>query len=383
MRIAFLLIPSLTVLLIGACTEGGDAPTDAVWAGSTTGYGSPDGSVNNGSGGTGAVDSGSGDSGGKATGGSLVSACTDSSECNDDNPCTEDSCDSAETCVHQPVSGSCDDGAECTIDDTCTGGECLGTNQCPGEQSCDLGTGSCLACTSDTDCNDNNLCTDDTCTDSVCFYADNTAPCDDEVACTEGDSCSAGQCTAGSLNDLLCDDSESCTDDACTASGCEMTETCGEGWVCESSGGSCIELVCETEKSGSVLWGGHCYWASTGDYDSWDNAKTACSNLGSGWALVVIETEAESDYLATQHVTGFDSIIDPDGLWAIGHRRVAGVWQDLNGGALSSWAAEVLSDGDDACAGLLDELAKSPAGANWTEFPCDWDNARAICEYTP
>ena len=85
MRVAFLLVP-ITVLLVGACTEGGDAPTDAVWAGSGSEYGSSDSSANTSSGGTGTVDSGGVDSGGTAAGGSPVSACTHSSDCNDDKP---------------------------------------------------------------------------------------------------------------------------------------------------------------------------------------------------------------------------------------------------------------------------------------------------------
>ncbi|MFZ5893929.1 MAG: hypothetical protein ACOY0T_22900 [Myxococcota bacterium] len=50
-------------------------------------------------------------------------------------------------------------------------------------------------CTSPADCNDNNVCTNDTCTAGVCGHTNNTSPCaDDGNSCTN-DVCSGGVCT--------------------------------------------------------------------------------------------------------------------------------------------------------------------------------------------
>jgi hypothetical protein len=55
--------------------------------------------------------------------------------------------------------------------------------------------GGSSGCTSAADCNDNNPCTNDTCSSGTCSHANNTAACaDDGSACTN-DVCSAGVCT--------------------------------------------------------------------------------------------------------------------------------------------------------------------------------------------
>jgi hypothetical protein len=51
-------------------------------------------------------------------------------------------------------------------------------------------------CMSDTDCDDNNLCTDDVCDATLgCQYAANAASCNDGDPCTENDACHGGACT--------------------------------------------------------------------------------------------------------------------------------------------------------------------------------------------
>src|SRR5207244_12077821 len=61
-------------------------------------------------------------------------------------------------------------------------------------------------------CNDNNVCTDDSCNPATgCVFTNNTAPCDDGNACTTGDSCGGGRCHAGTT--VACNDNNLCTDD--------------------------------------------------------------------------------------------------------------------------------------------------------------------------
>ncbi len=96
--------------------------------------------------------------------------------------------------------GACDDGNECTVGDACEEGVCVG----PDEK----------------DCNDGDVCTDDSCDpDQGCVQVFNTDPCDDLNMCTENDTCAGGVCMPGSS--VVCDDGDVCTDDSCDPdSGC-------------------------------------------------------------------------------------------------------------------------------------------------------------------
>ena len=174
--------------------------------------------------------------------------------CNDENPCSSDSCDSMQGCLHDNLADdtACSDQDACTADDVCRSGECLGTtvecddsNPCtteycdmeqgclyenlPDDSSCDDGNActvadACLSgeCYGETrDCNDDNICTDDSC-DPVQGCQNENLPdetvCDDEDACTIEDACFAGECR-GNTRD--CDD-----ENPCTINGCDVQEGC-------------------------------------------------------------------------------------------------------------------------------------------------------------
>jgi uncharacterized protein YfcZ (UPF0381/DUF406 family) len=69
------------------------------------------------------------------------------------------------------------------------------------------------SCTTPSECNDNNPCTDDTCSSGVCINAPNTLTCNDGVACTANDVCSNGFCRG--------------------------TSTCPAGQSCNTNTGTC------------------------------------------------------------------------------------------------------------------------------------------------
>jgi len=50
-------------------------------------------------------------------------------------------------------------------------------------------------CTSNSQCNDNNLCTTDTCLAGACQFTNNNVPCNDGLSCTSTDVCSNGSCS--------------------------------------------------------------------------------------------------------------------------------------------------------------------------------------------
>jgi len=77
-------------------------------------------------------------------------------------------------------------------------------------------------CTQDSECNDGNVCSDDSCAAGSCVVKYNTAPCNDNNVCSEGDVCNgAGLCSAGTKA-KACDDANPCTTDTCDqVAGCK------------------------------------------------------------------------------------------------------------------------------------------------------------------
>jgi hypothetical protein len=84
----------------------------------------------------------------------------------------------------------------------------------PGTVAVLLNIAGSSSCAHDADCDDLNLCSDDSCgLYRVCVHVNNTAPCDDENVCTTGDACRGGMCHAGGPTN--CDDGTCCTIDSC------------------------------------------------------------------------------------------------------------------------------------------------------------------------
>jgi hypothetical protein len=108
----------------------------------------------------------------------------------------------------------------------------------------------------DANCDDDNVCTSDTCTAGGCDYADKSLPCDDGEFCNGLDTCDGGECSvhagdpcAGPDGDTDCAESCDETMDGCTAADpdgtpcrpaagtCDVAETCNAG-VCPTDGKS-------------------------------------------------------------------------------------------------------------------------------------------------
>ena len=148
-------------------------------------------------------------------------------DCDDANVCTDDTCDPVDGCQHTNNTAICDDGNPCTITDICQDGACV-----------DAGA---------LDCDDSNICTDDTCDPAAgCMNTNNTAICDDENTCTISDICQNGACVGSGALD--CDDSNVCTDEVCDpVEGCMHTDNnadCDDGDPCTlidlCQGGACV-----------------------------------------------------------------------------------------------------------------------------------------------
>ena len=124
-------------------------------------------------------------------------------ECDDGNICTNDLCDAVLGCYHEYNNAQCDDGNPCTGQDVCLDGGCTGGPA--------------------VDCDDENICTDDSCNPVVgCVHTPNYGPCDDDNLCTDQDICLGAVCKGGLQ--VQCHDENPCTDDSCDpGSGCVFT----------------------------------------------------------------------------------------------------------------------------------------------------------------
>ncbi len=203
--------------------------------------------------------------------------CSDSNPCTDDS-CDEDSgceytdntdsCSDGDACtINDRCSGgscsgtqiNCDDSIACTVD-SCSAGTCQHVSAC--------------ACLADADCDDANPCTDEVCSLGSCVYSNNTASCDDGDACTSGDYCLAGACAQGVYicvceKDSDCDDDNTCTDERCNdnTKTCEITRLsgtpCNDDDSC-TSGDTCDTGKCKSGENTCRETGCTADWSCTG-----------------------------------------------------------------------------------------------------------------------
>jgi hypothetical protein len=213
-------------------------------------------------------------------------------ECSDGNICTDDDCSPASGCVYTNNTGPCTDNDVCTVGDQCSGGTCVTS----GSLNCD----------------DGQICTDDDCNPaSGCFYSNNTALCSDGNACTDVDQCSGGACVPGGPPD--CDDHDVCTDDTCEpSSGCVYgynTAPCDDGNSCtiadQCTGGVCsgdpetcgdgtVQAACGEECDDGVAGGRNC--TAQCRFICWPAPQLGCRKpVASKKAVIVVKDKSPND----------------------------------------------------------------------------------------
>jgi hypothetical protein len=120
------------------------------------------------------------------------------------------------------------------LDCICIPGPCTSDAQCDNNNVCD-GTDACQNATcipgATLDCDDLNPCTADSCDPTAgCQHVALTGPCDDGSACTTGDTCTGGVCVG---TPITCNDNNPCTLDNCDPTlGCVFPDRCDDGNVC-------------------------------------------------------------------------------------------------------------------------------------------------------
>lgn len=163
-------------------------------------------------------------------------------DCDDGNDCTEEAC----------VDGVCEyaslaDGAPCSDGDWCTGDDHCESGTCVGQVI--------------RDCDDQDPCTDDVCTETDCDHFFNNVPCDDGDACTENDACYLGTCS-GTVVD--CDDSDACSGEI----GCDPDTGCLYIWVDCDDDDPCTDDTCDSVT------------AECGHEDRWAQPDFYCGDHG-------------------------------------------------------------------------------------------------------
>lgn len=153
--------------------------------------------------------------------------------CDDGAPCTKDTCNKATgLCANAaaPLDGTvCDaDGSACTVGDVCSAGLC--------------------AAGKNANCDDGNACTTDACDVKLgCQNPATAGPCNaDDSACTV-DTCTSGKCAAGTPK--ACNDNNVCTSDTCDP----KTGQCGytglpDGTTCDANAAAgCKPVQCKSQ----------------------------------------------------------------------------------------------------------------------------------------
>jgi hypothetical protein len=164
--------------------------------------------------------------------------CQDIDNCSPD-PCNQGNVCSPEACTADPN----DNSAICTADPGSAAG-----NACspPAGGTCD-GQGSCVACTQNSQCEDNNACTDNACVAGACVFTP-----DDSNTCSTGGlpgTCNAGTCE-GLCTGVTCTNTVECVTNVCDPAdgqckpqndgintGCDLG---GSPGVCDGQG-TCVE----------------------------------------------------------------------------------------------------------------------------------------------
>jgi cysteine-rich repeat protein len=152
------------------------------------------------------------------------------------------------TCAND---SECDDGLWCTGSETCVSGSCLSSgNPCSGSLPvCDEDQDECVACSINSDCDDDNECTSDVCSSGTCSYINLSSG----TACTGGTCDGSGNCTVTPFcgDGVISAGVEGCDDgDVSSGDGCSSTCQVESGWICSNEPSDCVEIppVCGDES---------------------------------------------------------------------------------------------------------------------------------------
>jgi len=124
-----------------------------------------------------------------------------------------------------------------------------------------VGTLLTFGCTGPADCDDNKVCTTDTCSNGTCTNAPISGCCVNDSECGDSDPCTADSCVSNVCkivvvsgccsSDAQCQDSNTCTSDACVSNKCAFTPISG----CCAKDADCADANACTMDSCDVATG--------------------------------------------------------------------------------------------------------------------------------
>lgn len=175
--------------------------------------------------------------------------------------CHDNGCDPITGCFSDPIDeccisdSECDDGNNCTTDTCfgiygCVSTECASGDSCNVLVECDEFT--CEPTTVPQECNDDgDLCTVESCVEGLGCVSDPVECPDDGNPCTvEG--CSNGACISAPVE--CPDDGNLCTAESCEGGACVSTSVdCPFGAACDPATGECVSL-CHPAPEGLAAW---------------------------------------------------------------------------------------------------------------------------------
>ena len=283
----------------------------------------------------------------------LASSCKGfAKDCDDDNPCSKDTCNKEYGCVYVPLDATpCSDSDACTVNDLCKQGKCKSGSKanCDDNNVCTLDTceankgcssvakdgDACSdgnACTkndacagsacvgSPVSCDDSNVCTDDSC-DKIdgCDHVANGDGCDDGDACTVKDKCAASKCVAGPAKD--CSDSNVCTDDSCVNNSCQHKALSQSNVLCNDGLSCTVADLCKLGVcQGTSKYGLKVYSAvAAGNFDDaftllprgndgwWMFGRKQSQGLLKSWSITASKLDKSFKLLDTASYQGYEN----------------------------------------------------------------------------
>jgi hypothetical protein len=116
------------------------------------------------------------------------------------------------------------------------------------------------ACSTDSECDDSNLCTQDVCenpgtAEAHCSNIPQSGSCDDGLFCTVNDTCTEGICSG---------EARVCPDDGLFCNGAEVCDNATAS--CKSTGNPCLGMTCDEEADKCIGCGdGYCAGIANGE----------------------------------------------------------------------------------------------------------------------
>ena len=181
----------------------------------------------------------------------------------------------------------CSTHSECDDADPCTDDTCNGSQLCEHAPVANC-------CNTAGDCDDANICTDDACTSNACENTNNNGACIDGNVCTVSDFCSGGTCASGSAAN--CDDGNACTTDSCVApTGCSSSYTptpgcCSTAADCDDGNAgttdTCTGNNCQNQENVSCSVPADC-----------DDGNACTTDVCSGGNVAAIQFDGTNDHV--------------------------------------------------------------------------------------